>query len=537
VDPAELRPRLAPDIELKEFKLRGGNDYAVIANPRDLIHYRLEPSETELVKLMDGTRTVKEIVVERFQASGDLELSGVADLVSILYEGNFLERRFVDVQGAVERALHPISVPRQKGREFMKTLTIEWQGAHRLVQWLHDHGFKWFFKRWAEVLGAVVAVVSAPRDVSAPPAVPSRPAGLLIIVLEGPGELVVDHEAHVGPVHAHPERVGGRHHGRGGAQEVLLDALPLVGGEPGMVRLGADPAPGQRAPDPLHPAAGGGVDEAGAAETPHERADRPVLRGPVAHLQDGPQEVLAVEPPDHPVGVLHPERGFDLAADPGGRGGGQREHGGAEAVPDLAQSPVGRPEVVSPHRDTVRLVHGEEAHFEAGHESREPTAAEALRGHEEETDSPALERLLRPRALRRGEAGMESGGRKPDLVGPADLVRHERDEGAHHERQAGKEEGRHLVADALPSPGGQDPDRVPSLQDGPDQLLLAGTEGGITEVSPEDRSGVRHARHVGAGRGAREWRDGTRGLWRPTGERTAPCRSSLRDAPTICKRT
>lgn len=158
IDPAELRPRLAPDIELKEFKLRGGNDYAVIANPRDLIHYRLEPSETELVKLMDGTRTVKEIVVDRFQESGDLELSGVADLVSILYEGNFLERRFVDVPGAMERALHPISVARQKGREFMRTLTVEWQGAHGLVQWVHDHGFRLFFKWWAKVLGAVVAV-------------------------------------------------------------------------------------------------------------------------------------------------------------------------------------------------------------------------------------------------------------------------------------------------------------------------------------------------------------------------------------------
>jgi CRP-like cAMP-binding protein len=158
VDPAEFRPRIAPDIELKEFKLRGGNDYAVIANPRDLIHYRLEPAETELVKLMDGSRTVKEIVVERFQESGDLELSGVADLVSILYEGNFLDRRFVDVPDAVKRALSPISLARQKGREFMKTLTIEWQGAHRLVQWLHDHGLKWFFKRWAQILGAAVAV-------------------------------------------------------------------------------------------------------------------------------------------------------------------------------------------------------------------------------------------------------------------------------------------------------------------------------------------------------------------------------------------
>ena len=90
LDPAEFRPELAPDIEVREFKLRWGNDYAMIANPRDLLHYQLAPGEMELLPLMDGTRTVKEIVVERFRESGDIELSAVADLVRQLQVGNFL---------------------------------------------------------------------------------------------------------------------------------------------------------------------------------------------------------------------------------------------------------------------------------------------------------------------------------------------------------------------------------------------------------------------------------------------------------------
>jgi hypothetical protein len=85
VDPAEYRPKLAPDVEVKQFSLRWGNDYAVAANPRDLLHYRLEPGEVELLALMDGSRTVREIVVERFRESGDLELSGVIDLVRQLW--------------------------------------------------------------------------------------------------------------------------------------------------------------------------------------------------------------------------------------------------------------------------------------------------------------------------------------------------------------------------------------------------------------------------------------------------------------------
>ena len=91
VDPGQFRPKLADDVEIKEFHLKWGNDYAMIANPRDLLHFKLEPGEVEIVKLMDGTRTVKEIVLERFKESGDLELSAVADLVKQLYTGNFLD--------------------------------------------------------------------------------------------------------------------------------------------------------------------------------------------------------------------------------------------------------------------------------------------------------------------------------------------------------------------------------------------------------------------------------------------------------------
>jgi len=94
LDPAEFRPKLGSDVEVKEFTLRWGNDYAIVANPRDLLHYRLEPGEVEILSLMDGTRTVREIVVERFHESGDLELSGVVDLVRQLRVGNFLETRF-----------------------------------------------------------------------------------------------------------------------------------------------------------------------------------------------------------------------------------------------------------------------------------------------------------------------------------------------------------------------------------------------------------------------------------------------------------
>ncbi|HJV04902.1 MAG TPA: hypothetical protein VJ868_06540, partial [Actinomycetota bacterium] len=157
-DPATFRPRLARDVEIKEFPLRWGNDYAMIANPRDLVHYRLESGELDTVRLMDGSRSIKEIVVERFRESGELELDGVADLVRQLQEGGFLDPPFVDTYGAVRRAMDP-SRTKAKAREFMRTLSVEWSNADGAVRWLYHHGLRHFFNRWVAVVGLTVGIL------------------------------------------------------------------------------------------------------------------------------------------------------------------------------------------------------------------------------------------------------------------------------------------------------------------------------------------------------------------------------------------
>ena len=158
VDPAEFRPRLHPGVEVKVFRLRWGNDYAMVSSPDRGMHYRLEPWEAEILELMDGTRTVKEIVVERFRESGDMELSGVADLVEQLRAGNFLEVRYVDVPEALRRAIRPVSGARATARQFAKTLSLEWQGANRMVAWFYRNGLKWFFNPVVLTLGILASI-------------------------------------------------------------------------------------------------------------------------------------------------------------------------------------------------------------------------------------------------------------------------------------------------------------------------------------------------------------------------------------------
>lgn len=146
VDVGEYRPKVASDIEIKEFPRRSGEPYFMFGNPRDLLFFRVGPAEYELLKLMDGTRTVKEIVLERFQESGEMELSGVADLVEQFRSQNFFEDRYTDVTGMVGEAMNP-PTRGHKARQFASTLSVEWTGAHKLVRWFHDHGLRWALTR------------------------------------------------------------------------------------------------------------------------------------------------------------------------------------------------------------------------------------------------------------------------------------------------------------------------------------------------------------------------------------------------------
>ncbi|HEX9122165.1 MAG TPA: cyclic nucleotide-binding domain-containing protein [Actinomycetota bacterium] len=158
LDPASFRPKLADDIEIREFPLRWGNSYLMIANPRDLLHYRLQASDRRILELMDGTRTVKEIVLQEFRDSGDLDVSAVSDLVRLLYEGNFLDVAYRNVEALVGRALDPVSERRQKARGFVRTLSIEWKDADRLIQWLYRRGLKIFFRWWVAAPSVIFAV-------------------------------------------------------------------------------------------------------------------------------------------------------------------------------------------------------------------------------------------------------------------------------------------------------------------------------------------------------------------------------------------
>ena len=65
------------------------------------------PIEADTMEAMDGTRTVADLVVDHMRDSGDLDVAGVAELVRLLLQGDFLTQAYVDVPGHARRRPPP----------------------------------------------------------------------------------------------------------------------------------------------------------------------------------------------------------------------------------------------------------------------------------------------------------------------------------------------------------------------------------------------------------------------------------------------
>ena len=155
---ADQRPRMRDGCEVKIFRLRWGNDYAMLARDDRELHYRLEVWEAELLPKMDGSRTVGELVVERMEEGGGLDAEPVTDLVLALYSGGFLDPAPIPTDELIADRLDPSSPGRKKLKRFGKTLSIDWKGADRLVRFSYRYVLRPFFWWPVALISGVVAI-------------------------------------------------------------------------------------------------------------------------------------------------------------------------------------------------------------------------------------------------------------------------------------------------------------------------------------------------------------------------------------------
>jgi putative peptide zinc metalloprotease protein len=104
LDLAQYRPQAVEEVTASQLSGRAG-EYYVIKNPAQRTYYRLSDRDYFLWQLMDGTRSVKDLVVAYFLEYGSFAFARVATLVLGLKASFFLKERPVNVYRSAREQL------------------------------------------------------------------------------------------------------------------------------------------------------------------------------------------------------------------------------------------------------------------------------------------------------------------------------------------------------------------------------------------------------------------------------------------------
>ena len=105
LNPALFRPARAPEATATPLVTRRGERYYSLANRVRSTYLRLTPEDYYLWTLMDGTRSVKELIIEYFTKFGSLAFDQVAELVVHLRLDHMLTDPVVNIYASVQRQL------------------------------------------------------------------------------------------------------------------------------------------------------------------------------------------------------------------------------------------------------------------------------------------------------------------------------------------------------------------------------------------------------------------------------------------------
>jgi CRP-like cAMP-binding protein/Zn-dependent protease len=158
LDPEHLRPKLAEGSEIKYFRMRWGDDYAMLAKADHSAHYQLQVWEGKLIESLDGTRDVGQIVVDHLTTSGDFDAGAVIGLIEWLRLVGFFEDPPLDVAALVRTRAVMATSGLRRLKEFAKTLRLSWTGADPFIRRLYEGGVKHLFRPPAVALGLVISL-------------------------------------------------------------------------------------------------------------------------------------------------------------------------------------------------------------------------------------------------------------------------------------------------------------------------------------------------------------------------------------------
>ena len=166
------------------------------------------------------------------------------------------------------------------------------------------------------------------------------------------------------------------------------------------------------------------------------------------------------------------------------RGRRQRQHGRIpELLDHFAEVEIGRPEVVSPLRDTVGLINHEKRDAQVGEHFDEGVVLELFGRHEDDLHRARCDAGHRDEFLLFREGRIERDGRVDAEFGQhVELIFHQRDQRRDDDRGSFEEQGRELIAQRFSGTRRKDCQRVLAGHDPSDDLFLALVEVLVTEL-------------------------------------------------------
>jgi CRP-like cAMP-binding protein/Zn-dependent protease len=143
LNPALYRPVRSQEVAAVPLTTRHGQSYYILANRGYSKYLQLAPDDYHLWTLMDGTRSIKDLIFEYFTKFGTLAFDRVAQLVLRLRLDHMLADPALNVFASVRRVLG-----RMRGRSLTRALwqvitgqrTFQIRRIDRLIDGLHRNG-------------------------------------------------------------------------------------------------------------------------------------------------------------------------------------------------------------------------------------------------------------------------------------------------------------------------------------------------------------------------------------------------------------
>ena len=161
LNPALYRPERDPRVETHLVDDGRKSPYVVIKQPDVHAYLRLAAEERFLWESMDGSRTVKDLILAYFTQFGSLALGRVGGLVTHLRQSQFLRDKPQDVFGAVYRRLPVTRVRRVAltGLQYLMGRLLVWRGIDRWMDRPYRAGGWVLFTRPMQIVYLIICAV------------------------------------------------------------------------------------------------------------------------------------------------------------------------------------------------------------------------------------------------------------------------------------------------------------------------------------------------------------------------------------------